>query len=403
MPRFRYTAYTSDGVREDGLVEVSTESHAWDKLTSLGLTVVELLLDDGEGRRGRTSRLSFARSVSLTVQADLAEQLSVLFAAGLTTMQVVETVEKGATLPSIRRMFQRIGQLMSDGATFPEAFAEAGADMHPLFLSLIGIGQMTGEPASLLKSLVITLRRQQKIASQISGAMVYPVILLIGGLGILILMALYLAPRLSTIFVSVDRPVPLELSAFIAFGEFLQTWWPLIVGTVLALLMTTPGVVRKNRVRLVGLVQRLPVIGPISRDGSLARLARSVQIMLAAGMPLAPALRATASAMPFDPLSRSFASACDTIEAGGTGREVFFADARLPPMFQELFAIGERTNTLPSVMASIASALEDQVERQAQRAMTLLTPLLTLVIGGGIALLVYAVMSALLSVNDLAF
>ena len=72
-------------------------------------------------------------------------------------------------------------------------------------------------------------------------------------------------------------------------------------------------------------------------------------------------------------------------------------------MFRALFAIGERTNTLPQVMDSIATALEDQTERQAQRAMTLLTPVLTLVIGGGIAMLVYAVMGALLTVNDLAF
>jgi general secretion pathway protein F len=402
MPRFRYTAFSSDGVREDGTLEVASEAQAWDKLTSLSLTVVDLVVDHGDTAR-QTPGWTLRRGVPLAAQAELAEQLSVLFAARLSAMQIVEVVEKGSTLPVLRRKFQRIGQLMADGATFPDAFADAGTELHPLFVSLARIGQTTGDPAALMKSLASTLRRQQKIASQISGALVYPLILLVGGIGILVLMSLYLAPRLATIFTSVERAVPLELSIFIAAGELLRDWWPIIVIAMLALLVAVPAYARSRKRQLSRLIQRLPIVGQIARDASLSRFVRSVQIMLAAGMPLAPTLRATAAAMPFDPLARHFEAAGVAIEAGGAGRDSFAATPDLPAMFRELFAIGERTNTLPSVMDSAASALEDQVERRAQQAMTLLTPILTLFVGGGIALLVYAVMSALLSVNDLAF
>jgi general secretion pathway protein F len=402
MPRFRYTAYSAEGVREDGTLDAASESQAWEKLTALNLTVVELLKDFGTSQV-RPQGLRLVRGIPIAAQADLAEQLAVLFQARLTAMQIVEVIEKGTSVPALRRKFQRIGQLMADGASFPNALSEVGSELSPLFVSLTRIGQETGDPSALMKSLATTLRRQQKMSSQISTALVYPAILILGGLGILALMSLYLAPRLATIFTSVEKEVPSAISLFIMIGSFLSNWWFVLVAMIFVCLVLLPVYARRHRYSVNLMVQKLPLFGPIARDASLARLSRSVQIMLAAGVPLAPTLRATATALPLEPLSRHFEAAAGSIEAGGTGREVFAEARDLPRLFQELFAIGERTNTLPTVTEAVATALEDQVERRVQRAMLLLTPVLTLVIGGGIAILVYAVMSALLSVNDMAF
>jgi type II secretory pathway component PulF len=76
-------------------------------------------------------------------------------------------------------------------------------------------------------------------------------------------------------------------------------------------------------------------------------------------------------------------------------------DPRLPRSFSELFAYGETANTLPAVIEALASAFEARAERQSQALMQLFVPVLTLIIGGAIAGLVYAVMGAVLSVNDL--
>jgi general secretion pathway protein F len=403
MPRFRYTAYSSDGIREAGTVDVATETQAWTKLTSMGLTVVELLAEDNRQQGGSRFGLDLDRGFRLQMQADLADQLAVLFAARLSAMRVVETIEQSAVLPKVRRRFGRIGQLMADGTPFPDALAAVGSGLHPLFISLARIGQMTGDPAPLMKSLATALRREQKLNAQLRGALVYPLILVAGGLGILILMALYLAPQLSTIFTSVDKPVPTTLSAFIATGNLLRAWWPILVLAAVVLLMAGPALVARAWPSFVRHLYRVPALGPLLREASLARLVRSVQIMLAAGMPLAVTLRQAGAAMPDSPLAAYFDAAGANIEAGSTGRDVFGAADDLPSMFKALYAVGEQSNTLPQVMDSVATALEDQVERRIQRAMVLLTPTLTLVIGGGIAFIVYAVMSALLTVNDLAF
>jgi general secretion pathway protein F len=147
----------------------------------------------------------------------------------------------------------------------------------------------------------------------------------------------------------------------------------------------------------------LPVIGPILRDSALARLTRSMNLMLAAGVPLALALRDTGTHLSADVFSAEFLRAADAVESGDRASAIFAITPALPVMFRELFEIGEQTNNLAPITDSIATVLEDGVERQSQKAVQLVTPLLTLVMGGGLALLVYTIMDAILSVNDLAF
>ncbi|CAN1484707.1 PulF Type II secretory pathway, component PulF [Paracoccaceae bacterium] len=392
MARYRYVAFTEDGKREAGTLDVTSETEAWAKLTAMGLLVVELV----PGEAAKTRPFGSRRRLRLSEQADLADQLSLLFAAKLPALEIVRVIELGATTPGFVHIFNRIGLLLADGQSLSAAIQDAGHGLSPLFATLTRIGETTGDPAPLMAALARSLRRQEKLSSQISGALVYPAILLVGGLCVFLLMALFLAPRIATIFTSIDRPLPFALGIFIAFGDTLRNWgWLLLIGLAGA---TTLASATFFRLRF-----RLPVIGGLLREASLSRLSRSLSLMLSAGVPLAPALKEASAASPNDPIAQLFDSAGTAIESGGTGREVFASAPNLPASFRELYAIGERTNTLAAVMAAVASGLEESVERKAQRTATLLTPILTLVIGGGIALLVYAVMSALLSVNDLAF
>jgi general secretion pathway protein F len=390
MPRFRYVAYSQDGKREAGSLDVASESLAFDKLTSLGLSVVEL--DLGEPAPPRLPL--FQRTLSPSVQADLADQLSLLFAARLPALEIARVVELGATSPPVARIFKRVGLQLADGQTLATALRDADQELSPLFATLARIGETTGDLAPLMSDLARSLRRQEKLASQVTGALIYPAILLIGGLCVFLLMALFLAPQIATIFTSIDRPLPVALGLFIQIGDALLSWgWLLLLGLP-PLLLTVASALRRFRFQL-------PLVGSLLREASLARLSRSLSLMLSAGVPLASALKEAATANTADPITQLFEKAAATVESGGTSRQVFASDRSLPPSFRELYAIGEQSNTLAPVMAALASGLEDAVERKAQRTATLLTPILTLVIGGSIALLVYAVMSALLSVNDL--
>jgi general secretion pathway protein F len=401
VSRYRYVAYNVGGQREDGIVEFATENQAWDSLLGLGLTVIDLQ-SDGQAKPSLFSN-PFQRSLSLDVQADLAEQLAVLFAARLPVTDIVAVIQQGAERPALKQHFGRMAGLMADGMDFPQALEQAGPGLSPLFLSLARVGQASADPAPLMRTLASFLRRQEKLQAQISGALIYPLILLIGGIAVFLMMALYLAPALEPMFVSVNRPIPTGLAAFLWIGNVVRAQGVFLALGLLALILGGTLVARRQSAALKRLILYLPIWGSIARSSSLSRLSRSLQLMLAAGKPLASALRDTATYLSNEPFAPLFAEASVAIEAGASASSVFATDTRLPSVFRELFSLGERTNTLAGITDALATALEDRAERQTGKATQLVTPVLTLIVGGGIGTLVYAVMGAILSVNDLAF
>ncbi|MFP3344538.1 type II secretion system F family protein, partial [Halomonas sp. SIMBA_159] len=96
-------------------------------------------------------------------------------------------------------------------------------------------------------------------------------------------------------------------------------------------------------------------------------------------------------------------NAATALEEGRHAATVFDTSQLVPPTFRELFRIGEQTNRLTLTLNALSMAMNAQVEQSAQRFITLLTPVLTLVLGSGIGLLVYTLMGAILEVNELAF
>ena len=148
----------------------------------------------------------------------------------------------------------------------------------------------------------------------------------------------------------------------------------------------------------------MPFFGKLSRLSEIARLSHSTELLLSAGVPLAHALRDASEAIGGQSgFKERFGEAADAIEAGKTASEIFAADNLLPTAFKELFRIGEQTNRVPDMLAALSKTLADQVDRETERLLTLLTPIITLVLGMGIGLLIYVLMGAILEVNELAF
>ncbi len=397
MLRFRYIAVAADGDRESGVIEADDELSALQRLNALGLAVTDIQPDNGNS-------VSFWQSAApkLSQQADLADQLAILFASGLSAPQVTQIVSQASENRVIRRHFQHMLQLQAEGVTFDEALAGGSGVLSPLFGILAGIGQHSGQPGQQMPALALTLRIQARLKDNISNAFIYPVILLIGGCGIVAVMAIFLAPRLEVIFTSVNQPVPGTISGFINLGAVIKLWGlPLIAGLMIVVgwLLRRLSQPSQDTFRVL---QSLPLIGPALREAALARLTRACHLMLEAGLPLATALDYAAQSYSSEPMARIFSEASTALEEGHAANSVFTQVTTLPILLRELFRIGEETNTLPRVLASAAQGLEERVEQRLTRLMALLTPLLILLIGGLIALVVASVMGAVLSVNDLA-
>ncbi|TNC71353.1 type II secretion system F family protein [Rubellimicrobium roseum] len=335
----------------------------------------------------------------LAAQAALAEEMATLLRVRLPVLDMLRLLSEGAEGGDTRARLGRVARLVAEGTPLPDAFAQAGPRVAPVFLALLRAGEASTALAEQLAELAQLLRRQDQLRSQVATALIYPAILVVAALGVLLIVSLTLAPALEPIFTAQDLPPPPAVAAFLALGELAATRWPWLLAGLAGLGFAGLVAVRAAGARLV---LALPVFGGLARDAALLTLLRSLALLLRAGRPLAASLRAVAGFDRGAPFAATALAAAAELENGGRAHRALAADRRLPPMVAELFRIGEEANSLGPVLESLAATQADRLERRSRRLLQLLTPALTLLIGGLVGTLVYSIMDAVFAINDLA-
>ncbi|MFO1173647.1 MAG: type II secretion system F family protein [Paracoccaceae bacterium] len=408
MPIYRYEGIDSHGQVGRGTVTADTEALALENVQALGLLATRIDVETGgAGRRswylmeigGANGRL-----LSLAEQASLATQLAVLFRAKLPLTAITDILAQSAESRRLQMLFARIGVKVADGAGLGAAFEAAGAVASPMFLSMLHLASTAADPDAGLAATAELLRKQSSARQNIIGALIYPGILIAAAFGVVGLISLFLAPNLVSMYEAMARPVPFSIALFVRAGAVAEAYGFYVIFALLGLgLVAAASWNRRQAIHLRRRVaEGLPVVGPILRLSDLCQLTQCTGLLTRTGLPLAAALRTAATGAASARLRQAFTDAAAALEQGGRAAAVFGQVVGLPSVFPILFRVGEEANRLDEILPALAGDLEDRLARAIERMIRLLTPVLTLVIGGGIALLAYTVMGAIVSVNDLA-
>jgi general secretion pathway protein F len=214
-----------------------------------------------------------------------------------------------------------------------------------------------------------------------------------------------MAPAIAPLFQGQNRPMPLVLGIATGTTRLVSEHGLMIGVAVLCLAASLLVLVRTERFRRRrdALLLRLPLIGDLARRAAAARFARSFGTLLRGGAPVVQALSVTADTAGNRIVRAALAEAVESLRRGARLAEVLGGLAFLPEASRSLILAGERTNRLAEMLTRIAEMNERDLGQGIDRLMTILTPALTVAIGGLVGGLILSVMSAILSTNDLAF
>jgi len=408
MPVYSYKGYDDSGASETGTIDAGNEKLAFDTLRSRGITVCDLT--KGIVHAGadvpwfKRDIQIWSSELSFQEQAVVADFLATLFQAGLPASEVVRIAALSVEKTVVKRHFERVEQRVADGASFPDAFEAENTLFSAVFVSFLRVSDTSNTLPSLLKELSKFFQRQSQTKQKITSALIYPSILVCVAILLFLVVVLYLAPNLEPIFSSVDRETPTTLGFLLWVNSVLREFSPFIVpGVILAFLgllisMQLPAV----REVVARLRFKLPILGTLSRLSLLSRLVQSTELLLLSGETLSQALRISGQNMGAgSAFGARFIEAADAVERGFSAADVFDGERFFPPSFQELFRIGEKTNSLPTTLAAMSTFFSEQLDHKSERVLNLVTPVLTLILGLGVGILVYTLMGAILEVNEI--
>lgn len=392
MPSYQYKAIDGDGRHARGRLDAFNEVDLELRLRKMGL---DLITSRTTTRNAPSSGSgSITRQDLITFCFDM-EQVS---RAGIPLVDGLRDLRDGLDNRGFRDVLTSTLEDIEGGKTLSEAFASHPQAFNKVFVSLIRAGELSGQLTEVFENLGTTLRWQDELIAQTRKLLIYPAMVFVVVGGVVIFLLLYLVPQMVGLLTTMGLELPLQTRVLIALSDFTASYWwlALILGVLISSIGTT--IVRTNpraRYAFDYLILRLPIVGRILEKILLARFANFFALMYRSGITVLEAMRTSEDIVANEYVADGLRRAGQQINAGENLSEAFQNLGMFPPLVVRMLRVGESTGALDTALLNITYFYNRDVNESVDKALKLLEPTLTLVLGSVLALILFSVLTPL--------
>lgn len=413
MAEFRYTALDQNGREVTGALQAEDRSAALARLKGMNMYPMGLEVSAGgaalaasggamatAGAGGGGFSL-FRRGVSMSDLAVFTRQLASLFNAGLNMARCLDTLIEHADNPSLRAVLSSVRQSVQGGSALWEAMKDHPRVFNELYVSLVQAGEASGQLGKVLDRLADSLETQQEYRSKIRSALSYPILLLSAGFSAVVFILLFLVPRFSKIFASLNRPLPAPTKALIDLQGFIsQHGWLVLLAAIGIFLglraweKTEQGGLAIDRFRM-----RMWVVGSIIHKEAVARFCRTMATLVQGGVPILTSFEVAERAVGNRVLRQAIDQVRAAVREGESLADPLKRSGVFPGLVTNMVAVGEETGTLDEMLNRIADAYDAEISNRMRQLVSLVEPLVILLMGGIIGSIVLSMLIPVLELS----
>lgn len=406
MTRFLFRAYDHRGQIEKGELEASSRGEALETLARRGRFPVEVTPSEKpQGKAGVGSYFSIGGPLPLSDLHVLSRELASLAKARLPIDEALRLV---SMQPGLGRAGRRTAASTLDrvlaGSSLGDALAEADGAVPEYFWRLVRAGEASGTVPRVLDELASSIEASVRNKAQIISAMIYPAFLLAASTCTLLVIILVMLPTMIPLFRDSGAELPAIIAILSGLQYVLMTYWPAVIVILGGAAIGIRRLFRQAEAReaMDRLLTRLPVISGLVMRHNTARFARTLAMLMRNGVSTLEALRICEQVLDNRGYRASLETAATAINQGGSLTESLRTSGLYPQLALRLLFVGERSGQMVDMLGRVAELYEQDLQQRVQRLLAMVSPIATLVIGGIVGLLVVSVMSAVLSLNQLA-
>ncbi len=340
--------------------------------------------------------LTRARKITPKDIAVFSRQLATMLAAGVPLVQAFDIVGRGHENPSMQKLLLTIKEDIESGSTLTEALRKHPLYFDELFCNLVHAGEQAGVLEALLDKIATYKEKIESLKGKVKKALFYPAAVVVVACIVTAILLIFVVPQFEELFKSFGADLPAFTQLVIELSRFMQQSWYYLLG---ALAAAGYGFIYfKKRSKafnhfLDRMFLKLPIIGPqILHKSAIARFARTLSTMSAAGVPLVEALSSVAGASG----NAVYAEAILTMrEQVATGQQLQLAMRQtglFPNMVIQMVAIGEESGSIDSMLAKVADFYEEEVDNAVDALSSLMEPAIMAFLGivvGGLVIAMY--------------
>jgi type IV pilus assembly protein PilC len=327
--------------------------------------------------------------------AVFARQLATMMSSGVPLVQSFEIIANGSENPRMQALVLSVKTSIEGGSTLAEGLAKHPLIFDDLFCNLVAAGEAAGALETLLAKIATYKEKIEAIKGKIKKAMFYPTAIMAVAFIITAILMIFVIPQFGNLFKGFGADLPAMTQFVMDLSDiFVAYWWAIfgsIGGTIYGLLelkkRSRPFNHAMDRVML-----KMPVIGPIMTKSIIARYARTLSTMFAAGMPLVDSLDTVARSVGNVIYEGKILIIRDEVSGGQQLNVAMKAADVFPSMVVQMVGIGEETGSVDAMLAKVADFYEEEVDNAVDGMTSLLEPLIMAILGvliGGLVIAMY--------------
>lgn len=394
MPHYQYTALDATGKRTIGVLSGASEQAILAELEGRSLVPVNIT--------EKRQRASLRRGgLSARRLAEVYTQLADMLQAGVPVLRALRVLA-GQKDSKISAVFREIAGAVADGEELGEAMSRRPEVFKPTHVAIIRAGEKGGFLEDAVARLGQFVEGQAELKSKLTGALVYPIVLVTMGVVILVVIFAVLIPMVRPMFNRIEQ-LPKITEIVFAIASVVGGYAPVAIGVLAGLVVALVVAVRRPAFRrlLDRLALRTPAIGPLVRAVAIARFARMLGTMLRNGVPMLSALATSKAAAGNSVLERAIEEAGEAVGAGAQlapslGRSGLFSGDVI-----EMLTVGEEAGNIDKVLVRIADTVETRVERLLTNLIRLVEPLMIAAIASVVFVIAVSLILPLTQLSDI--
>lgn len=389
MPSFSYKAVDSVGQQARGKLDAVNEVDLELRLRRMGLDLITF-------RQVQTGTTAPKGTINRKDLINFCFDMEQMTRAGIPLLEGLRDLRDSVESPRFKAIVSSMLEDIEGGKMLSQAMAPFPQVFDSVFTSLVRAGEQTGRLTDVFESLSNSLKWQDELAAQTKKLLIYPTMVLFVVMAVSLFLLIYLVPNVVGVLKTMRVELPIQTRVLIAISDFVVHYWWIVLGLPVLTIVAITALVKSNA-RAQYLFDyaklRIPVVGPIIQKIILARFANFFALMYQSGITILDAIRTSEGIVGNRVIADGLGRAWVQINAGESLSETFRNLGMFPALVIRMLRVGENTGALDTALLNISYFYNRDIKDAVDKALKMIEPTLTLVLGGMLALILFSVLS----------
>ncbi len=413
MPLYAYKGLGADGRTVNGVQNAESPKALRALLRKDGVVVTDCNESKGGKKsasagKGLSKEVSFgdmfgSSGVKKVEVGQFTRQVATLLKAGIPLAETLAATFDQVDNVRLKSVIGQVKTEVNEGSALADSLAKHPKIFDDLFVSMTRAGEVSGNLDTVLSRLADFMESGEELKSKVKSAMVYPIIMLIVGVGIMAVLMIAVIPNITEIFASQNEALPWNTELLIwsadVVGEF---WWLLIIvfgGMIYGFRKWSRS--EEGQPIWHAFLLKVPLFGPLIRQIAVSRFARTLGTMLASGVTMLRAIDVSKETLGNVVLQDIVDDAKEAIAQGESIAVTLKKSGQFPSMMTHMIAVGERSGQLENMLFRVADTFDREAEHKLDRLTSMLEPLMLVGMGIGVGFVVFSILMPIMDMSKL--